>query len=57
MFYCVHPSEEGDVFQVFKRQSVAIFDHIFTPDVYIGTTPRLIFVYYDVIQTIHILKW
>jgi hypothetical protein len=35
MFYYEHPSEEGEVFRVFKRQSVAIFDHMFTQDVYI----------------------
>jgi hypothetical protein len=47
-----HPSEEGTVFGVFKRQSVAIFDHMFTPDVYIGKIPSLVLVHYDVIQNI-----
>jgi hypothetical protein len=45
-----HPSVEGDVFLVSKRHYVAIFDRMFTPDIYIGKTPSLVFVHYDVIQ-------
>jgi hypothetical protein len=41
---------------VLKRQPVAIVDNMFTPDtsIYIGKTPCLIFVHYDIIQTVNI---
>jgi hypothetical protein len=57
MFYYEHPSEEGEVFRVFKRQSVAIFDLMFTQDIYIGKTLGLGLVHYDVIQTINRYKY
>jgi hypothetical protein len=56
MFYCEHLSEEGEVFRVFKLQSVAIFDDMFIPDVYIEKTTSLVCVHYDIIHTIHILN-
>jgi hypothetical protein len=45
-----HPSEEGEVFWVIKRQYVAIFDQMFAPNIYIGKKPSLVFVHHDVIQ-------
>jgi hypothetical protein len=39
MFYYEHPSEEGKMFRVIKRQYVAIFDQMITPDIYIGKNP------------------
>jgi hypothetical protein len=54
MFNYKHPSEEGEMFRVLKRQPVAIFDYIvtmFNPDIYIGKIQSLVFVHYDIIQT------
>jgi hypothetical protein len=42
MIYYEHRSKEGEVLWVFKRQSVAIFDHMFTQDVYICKTQSLV---------------
>jgi hypothetical protein len=38
-------------FQCYVFQYLAIFDHMFTPDIYIGKTPSLVFVHYGVIQS------
>jgi hypothetical protein len=49
MFYYEHHSEEVEVFRVFKRQSVAILDHMLTPDVYFEKTQSLVFEHDDLI--------